>query len=91
MPQTSVNIRMDKDLKESAEVLFEKLGMNMTTALNIFVRQAVRTGGIPFEVTTRDDDFYNEYNQQHLRKAIADNRSFVVKTIDELDRMAADE
>jgi DNA-damage-inducible protein J len=42
---------MDKGLKEQAENLFSELGMNMTTAMNVFVRQSVRQGGIPFEIT----------------------------------------
>jgi DNA-damage-inducible protein J len=41
---------MEKDLKEQAESLFSELGMNMTTALNVFVRQSVRQGKIPFEI-----------------------------------------
>lgn len=48
---TNVSIRMDKALKEQAEILFSELGMNMTTALNIFLRQSVRQGKIPFEVS----------------------------------------
>ncbi len=48
---TNLSIRMDKELKEQAEQLFSELGMNMTTALNIFVRQAVRQRKIPFEIT----------------------------------------
>jgi DNA-damage-inducible protein J len=46
----NLSIRMEKDLKEQAESLFSELGMNMTTALNIFVRQSVRQGKIPFEI-----------------------------------------
>ena len=69
MAQTiNVNIRMDEELKKQAEQLFAELGMNMTTAINIFVRQAINYGGIPFEI--RRDDFYNEYNQARLKKAI---------------------
>jgi len=48
---TNVSIRMDKALKEQAENLFSELGMNMTTAFNIFLRQSVRQGKIPFEVS----------------------------------------
>ena len=48
---TNLSIRMDKDLKEQADMLFSELGMNMTTALNIFVRQSVRQGKIPFEIS----------------------------------------
>lgn len=48
---TNLSIRMDKELKEQAEQLFSELGMNMTTAFNIFVRQAVRQRRIPFEIS----------------------------------------
>jgi DNA-damage-inducible protein J len=48
---TNVSIRMDSNLKKQAENLFADLGMNMTTALTMFLRQAVRSQGIPFEVS----------------------------------------
>lgn len=48
---TNVTVRMDKDLKEQAESLFSEMGMNLTTALNIFMRQSVRQGKIPFEIS----------------------------------------
>ena len=47
---TNLSIRMDTKLKKQAEQLFKELGMNMTTALNIFLIQAVRQGKIPFEI-----------------------------------------
>lgn len=50
---TNISIRMDKDLKIAAESLFEELGMNLTTAFNIFVRQSLREGGIPFKITEK--------------------------------------
>lgn len=48
--QTNLNIRTDADVKVNAEKLFEQLGLNMSTAVNIFLRQAIRQGGLPFEV-----------------------------------------
>jgi len=48
---TSISLRMDSELKKQAEELFYSLGMNMSTAMNMFLRQAVRTQGIPFEIT----------------------------------------
>jgi DNA-damage-inducible protein J len=48
---TNLTIRMDKELKEQAEQLFSELGMNMTTAFTVFVRQAVRQKKIPFEIS----------------------------------------
>lgn len=47
---TNLNIRIDTELKKQAEQLFSELGMNMTTAINVFVRQAVRQGSIPFAI-----------------------------------------
>ena len=48
---TNISIRMDTELKAAAEALFEELGMNLSTAFNIFVRQSLREGGIPFMIT----------------------------------------
>lgn len=48
---TTVNVRMNTELKKQAEELFGELGMNLTTAVNIFIRQSLRQGGIPFNVS----------------------------------------
>ena len=48
---TNVCIRIDTELKAQAETLFSELGMNLTTAFNIFLRQAVRERRIPFEIS----------------------------------------
>lgn len=42
---------MDTDLKAKAEKLFSKLGMSLSTAFNIFVRQSLREKGIPFIIS----------------------------------------
>ena len=47
----SVSFRIDSELKNQADKLFNNLGMNLTTAFNIFLRQSVREGRIPFEIT----------------------------------------
>ena len=65
-----VNIRIDDTLKERGEKLFDALGLSFSSAVNIFVSQAVRQGGIPFEITTRIDQFYNATNMKILRKSI---------------------
>jgi len=48
---TNLSIRIDRDLKEEADQIFSLLGMNLTTAITIFVRQAVRQKKIPFEIS----------------------------------------
>ncbi len=62
----TINVKTDLELKKQAESLFADLGMNMTTALNIFLRQAVRENRIPFEITR---DPYS------LEKAVSDTRT----------------
>ena len=42
---------MDSELKAQADALFAELGMNLSTAFNIFVRQSIREGRIPFDIS----------------------------------------
>ena len=44
----NMSFRVDKNLKEQADTLFKKLGMNTSVALNMFLAQSVREQGIPF-------------------------------------------
>ena len=48
---SNVSFRIDTDIKNQADKLFADLGLNMTTAFNIFLRQSVREGSIPFQIT----------------------------------------
>ena len=50
MPATNLNIRTNKEIKNQAEEIFNELGLNMTTAINIFLKTVVREYGIPFEL-----------------------------------------
>jgi len=63
-----VNIRIDDELKEKADALFDGLGLNMTTAFNIFIKAVVRHQGIPFDLNL--DPFYTERNMRVLRESI---------------------
>ena len=53
---TTMSIRMDRTVKEQSQQLFKSLGMDMTTAINIFLRQALIKRGLPFEVTAEGAD-----------------------------------
>ena len=50
MSKTSMSIRLDSEVKEQAKQVFNNLGMDMTTAINIFLRQAIQYQGLPFDV-----------------------------------------
>ena len=47
---TTINIRVDNDLKKNAEAIFEEIGLGMTSALTIFLKAVVRNNGIPFSL-----------------------------------------
>ena len=47
---TNFSVRMDSDIKKQCEALYSELGMNLTTAINVFLRQSLRVGGLPFDV-----------------------------------------
>jgi len=50
MATTVLQVRMDEDLKNEASELFEKLGLDIPTAIRIFFKRAVTEKGIPFEL-----------------------------------------
>ena len=50
MATTNINVRVDTELKQSAEALFDDLGLNMSAAITMFLKSAVSHDGIPFEV-----------------------------------------
>ena len=50
MATTNINVRVDSSLKQEAEALFTDLGLNMSSAINMFLRSAINHNGIPFEV-----------------------------------------
>ena len=89
MATTNISIRMDENLKKQAELVFDEMGMNITTAFTIFTKTVVRLGKIPFEIAV--DPFWNEENQAHIRKVISEYESgkvkLITKTIEELEAM----
>ena len=87
MATTNVSIRMDTELKAQADELFAELGMNLSTAFNIFVRQSLREGGIPFEIRT---DRPNKDTIAAMLEAENIAKDPKVKGYTDLDEMFAD-
>ena len=50
-----MSIRLDSEVKEQAQQVFNHLGMDMTTAINIFLRQAIQYQGLTFDVKIDDN------------------------------------
>lgn len=70
---TQVNFRIDDEVKESAERALKAMGLNMSTAITMFLTKVGREQRIPFDVAV--DPFYSESNMRHLGKIIDDIES----------------
>ena len=62
MMDSNINIRVDSETKAQAQQLFSSLGMDMSTAVNMFLRQSIEFGGIPFVIRR-----YNEETEQAIQ------------------------
>ena len=84
MATTNLNIRTDKAVKDQAEAIFNKLGFNMTTAVNMFLRATIRENGIPFDLRL---DVPNEATASAIeegRRLVADPSAPRYSSMDEL-------
>lgn len=71
MSQTTFSVRMDSEIKRQLDEFCNLVGMNTTTAFNMFARAVLRERRLPFDVTTMSDPFYGESNLAHLRRGVA--------------------
>ena len=92
MAQTNLTIRIDEDLKRDAEALFNRIGLNMSSAINVFFRQTLRAQAIPFELKAYDD-YYTGENLVRLKRSIAQSErgETISFTMAELEAMETGE
>ncbi len=76
MAPVSTNIKIDPELKEQSQALFESLGLSMSTAINMFLRQAVREQAIPFRVGNPLPNLETLRAIEDARKGIGLSRGF---------------
>jgi len=74
---TTLNIKIDRDLKAEADRLFNDMGMNLTTAVNVFVRQAVQEKAIPFKIYRSTDDWNAATTIEQRRTAMQEIRELL--------------
>jgi len=93
----NLTVRIDDDVKKDAEILFEKLGMSISGAINIFFRQAIREQAMPFAIRAKTkeekyNEYFNPYNMKILEESIAELKAGkgIIKTMAELEAMAND-
>ena len=87
MSAISTNIKIDPMLKQESQALFESLGLNLSTAVNMFLRQAVREQAIPFRVGSPIPNAETLKAIEDARNGIGLSRSFtsVAELMEDLD------
>ena len=90
MALASINVRVEPGAKLQFEDFCNQLGMSMSTAINVFIKAALRAKKIPFELVADPDPFYSEENMKRLEHSIKQLESgqVVTKTMDELEAIA---
>jgi len=84
---TNFSVRMDSELKRECESLYGELGMTLTTAINVFLRQSLRVGGLPFDLKVGQP---NKETVQAMLEAERISRDPTVKAYSDLDELFRD-
>ena len=85
---SNINIRINSEIKTSAEAVFEKLGLTPTTAITLFYNQVIRTNSIPFELKV---DVPNEKTMKAIEEVEEmENGKIETKTYDNIDELMED-
>ena len=86
MNVANVNVRVDSEVKNAAEIIFKKLGMTMSSAINMFLRQTINDNGLPFQPVLRENDLNQEtlYAIEEGRRLARDPNVKGYKSIEEL-------
>ena len=84
MANANLSIRVDKETKEKANELFNKFGLT-TTAVNMFLKTAIRENRIPFELKLEEEP--NEVTLEAMREADRIARDDSVKGYDNIEEL----
>ena len=84
---TNFSVRMDSEVKKQCEALYNDLGMTLTTAINVFLRQSLRVGGLPFELRQERP---NKETIAAMLEAEKISHDPSVKEYDDLDELFAE-
>ncbi|MCL2826134.1 MAG: type II toxin-antitoxin system RelB/DinJ family antitoxin [Eggerthellaceae bacterium] len=84
---TSLNIKIDRDLKREADLLFNEMGMTLSTAVNVFVRQAIQEQAIPFQIHLNEKAQFHKLIDE--MRAVASEHGFMTDEDIEAEIQAA--
>ena len=75
MAQSTITARIDSADKSAFDKFCSNVGINTSTAINIYVKAVLRENRIPFEIAQESDPFYSETNMAHVRRSVQELRS----------------
>ncbi len=75
---TSINVRVDDDLKEKSREVFDKLGLDLSTGIKMYLNQVVIRQGIPFDITLEKSD---------IESALEDIETGRIETFNSVDEL----
>ena len=86
MKTINVTLRVDKELKEQADALFEDMGLSLNTACRMFLKRAVQEQRIPFEVRRADRKTLKAISDAEQEKNVSDGFDSVDELMEELEK-----
>lgn len=81
---TNINVRVDKDIKEEANNIFKRLGLNMTEAITLYLKQVISLNGIPFELKLEIPNEETKVAIEEGRRLVNDPKTKKYSSIEEL-------
>ncbi len=80
MAQANLSVRIDENDKKNFELFCNETGMNVSVAINMFIKSVLREHRLPFEICT--DKFYSESNIKYLEKIVSDIKEGKAKFVE---------
>ena len=74
MAQSTITARVDEKDKDRFDAFCSNVGLNTSTAINLFVKAVLRENRIPFEITQATDPFFSESNMTYVKKSVKELR-----------------
>lgn len=78
---STIQVRVDDDLKAKSDQLFKDLGTDTTTAIRMFLKQALAVNGFPFEIKRADANPYEALTEHELLEKLEKSREHAVQGI----------
>lgn len=75
MPQATITARIDERDKIEFDYFCSAVGLNTSTAINMFVKAVIRERKIPFEIAQPADPFYTAANMEYVQKSVDELRA----------------